>query len=154
MGKQTPWSITMLQTKNSFSGAVALGHAIGNSGARIIVSLVHGLKTGEYGAAGICNGVSRCALSRSVSDLFPGWRCICPCHPEVVKGIAWQCTVNNHLFLTQTYFISILMYATLSDVRKWKPLGLPPNAFQAHTLTLKMFAPLSSVESVTSARQL
>ena len=40
------------------SGAVALGHAIGNSGSRIIVSLVHGLKSGEYGAAGICNGVS------------------------------------------------------------------------------------------------
>ncbi|EIW82381.1 peroxisomal 3-ketoacyl-CoA-thiolase [Coniophora puteana RWD-64-598 SS2] len=41
---------------NVNGGAVALGHAIGNSGARIIVSLVHGLKTGEYGAAGICNG--------------------------------------------------------------------------------------------------
>jgi acetyl-CoA C-acetyltransferase len=40
------------------SGAVALGHAIGNSGARIVVSLVHALKSGEYGAAGICNGVS------------------------------------------------------------------------------------------------
>jgi hypothetical protein len=39
------------------SGAVALGHAIGNSGSRIIVSLVHALKAGEYGAAGICNGV-------------------------------------------------------------------------------------------------
>ena len=42
----------------SSSGAVALGHAIGNSGSRIIVSMVHGLKSGEYGAAGICNGVS------------------------------------------------------------------------------------------------
>lgn len=39
------------------SGAVALGHAIGNSGSRIVVSLVHALKSGEYGAAGICNGV-------------------------------------------------------------------------------------------------
>jgi acetyl-CoA acetyltransferase len=39
------------------SGAVALGHAIGNSGARITVSLVHALKSGQYGAAGICNGV-------------------------------------------------------------------------------------------------
>lgn len=36
---------------------MALGHAIGNSGSRIIVSLVHALKAGEYGAAGICNGV-------------------------------------------------------------------------------------------------
>ncbi|KAF8271753.1 thiolase [Lactarius quietus] len=41
---------------NVNGGAVALGHAIGNSGARIIVSLVHALKAGEYGAAGICNG--------------------------------------------------------------------------------------------------
>jgi acetyl-CoA C-acetyltransferase len=41
---------------NVDGGAVALGHAIGNSGSRIIVSLVHALKTGEYGAAGICNG--------------------------------------------------------------------------------------------------
>ncbi|KAI0269279.1 Thiolase, N-terminal domain-containing protein [Gloeopeniophorella convolvens] len=41
---------------NINGGAVALGHAIGNSGSRIIVSLVHTLKSGEYGAAGICNG--------------------------------------------------------------------------------------------------
>ncbi|KAI0676835.1 peroxisomal 3-ketoacyl-CoA-thiolase [Trametes maxima] len=41
---------------NPLGGAVALGHAIGNSGARIIVTLVHSLKSGEYGAAGICNG--------------------------------------------------------------------------------------------------
>ncbi|KAH9843817.1 acetyl-CoA acetyltransferase [Rhodofomes roseus] len=41
---------------NVNGGAVALGHAIGNSGSRIIVSLVHALKSGEYGAAGVCNG--------------------------------------------------------------------------------------------------
>lgn len=41
---------------NVDGGAVALGHAIGNSGSRIVVSLVHALKPGEYGAAGICNG--------------------------------------------------------------------------------------------------
>lgn len=41
---------------NVNGGAVALGHAIGNSGSRIIVTLVHSLKSGEYGAAGICNG--------------------------------------------------------------------------------------------------
>ncbi len=41
---------------NVNGGAVALGHAIGNSGARIVVSLVHALKPGEYGAAGVCNG--------------------------------------------------------------------------------------------------
>ncbi|KAH7103023.1 thiolase [Auriculariales sp. MPI-PUGE-AT-0066] len=41
---------------NVNGGAVALGHAIGNSGCRIVVSLVHALKAGEYGAAGVCNG--------------------------------------------------------------------------------------------------
>ncbi|KAI0723412.1 thiolase [Earliella scabrosa] len=44
---------------NVNGGAVALGHAVGNSGSRIVVSLIHSLKSGEYGAAGICNGVSR-----------------------------------------------------------------------------------------------
>ncbi|KAI0733358.1 acetyl-CoA acetyltransferase [Fomitopsis betulina] len=41
---------------NVNGGAVALGHAIGNSGSRIIVTLVHALKSGQYGAAGVCNG--------------------------------------------------------------------------------------------------
>jgi len=41
---------------NVNGGAVALGHAIGSSGSRIVVSLVHALKSGEYGAAGVCNG--------------------------------------------------------------------------------------------------
>jgi len=41
---------------NVNGGAVALGHAIGSSGSRIVVSLVHALKPGEYGAAGVCNG--------------------------------------------------------------------------------------------------
>ncbi len=39
-------------------GAVALGHPLGSSGSRIIVTLVNVLKQngGKYGAAGICNG--------------------------------------------------------------------------------------------------
>ena len=39
-------------------GAVALGHPIGASGARIAVTLLHVLreKRGKVGAAGICNG--------------------------------------------------------------------------------------------------
>jgi len=41
---------------NVNGGAVALGHAIGNSGCRIVVSLIHALKEGQYGAAGVCNG--------------------------------------------------------------------------------------------------
>jgi hypothetical protein len=53
----------------TFSGAVALGHAIGNSGSRIVVSLVHALKSGEYGAAGICNGVSFVFLPVSIRML-------------------------------------------------------------------------------------
>lgn len=42
---------------NVNGGAVALGHAIGNSGSRIVVSLVHALQPGQHGVAGICNGV-------------------------------------------------------------------------------------------------
>jgi acetyl-CoA C-acetyltransferase len=43
---------------NVNGGAVALGHPLGASGARIIVTLIHVLQqnNGKYGAAGICNG--------------------------------------------------------------------------------------------------
>lgn len=39
-------------------GAVSLGHPLGNSGSRIVVTLINVLKQndGKYGAAGICNG--------------------------------------------------------------------------------------------------
>ncbi len=43
---------------NVHGGAVSLGHPLGCSGARILVSLIHILHeyNGTYGAAGICNG--------------------------------------------------------------------------------------------------
>ncbi len=43
---------------NVHGGAVSLGHPLGCSGARIIVTLIHVLKqnAGKIGAAGICNG--------------------------------------------------------------------------------------------------
>uniref|UniRef100_A0AC34G706 Thiolase C-terminal domain-containing protein n=1 Tax=Panagrolaimus sp. ES5 TaxID=591445 RepID=A0AC34G706_9BILA len=41
---------------NVQGGAVALGHPIGMSGARIVATLVHQLRSGEYGIAAICNG--------------------------------------------------------------------------------------------------
>lgn len=41
---------------NVQGGAVALGHPIGMSGARIVTTLVHQLREGEYGVAAICNG--------------------------------------------------------------------------------------------------
>lgn len=43
---------------NVFGGAVALGHPIGASGARILLNLINILKIkgGRYGLAGICNG--------------------------------------------------------------------------------------------------
>jgi acetyl-CoA C-acetyltransferase len=43
---------------NVNGGAVSLGHPLGASGARIIVTLIHALKQngGKIGAAGICNG--------------------------------------------------------------------------------------------------
>ncbi len=43
---------------NVNGGAVALGHPLGCSGARIVVTLIHALRKrgGRYGMAGICNG--------------------------------------------------------------------------------------------------
>ena len=43
---------------NINGGAVSLGHPLGNSGSRILVTLIHVLKqnNGKYGGAGICNG--------------------------------------------------------------------------------------------------
>ncbi len=47
-----------LEKINVYGGAVAMGHPIGASGARILVSLVHILQqeNGKYGVAAICNG--------------------------------------------------------------------------------------------------
>lgn len=43
---------------NAHGGAVSIGHPLGASGARIIVTLINVLRhnKGKYGAAGICNG--------------------------------------------------------------------------------------------------
>jgi len=43
---------------NVKGGAVAIGHPLGASGARILVTLIHVLRQNgaKYGAAGICNG--------------------------------------------------------------------------------------------------
>ena len=43
---------------NTNGGAVSLGHPLGASGARIVVTLLHVLQqnNGKYGVAGICNG--------------------------------------------------------------------------------------------------
>lgn len=60
-------NVTMANTKllgldaskvNAFGGAVALGHPVGASGARIVCTLISVLKNkgAKYGAAGICNG--------------------------------------------------------------------------------------------------
>jgi acetyl-CoA C-acetyltransferase len=41
---------------NVAGGGVALGHPIGSSGCRILVTLIHLLQKGELGCAAICNG--------------------------------------------------------------------------------------------------
>lgn len=41
---------------NPSGGAIPLGHAIGSSGSRILTTMLHRLKDGEYGCAAICNG--------------------------------------------------------------------------------------------------
>ena len=55
---------------NVHGGAVSLGHPLGCSGARIIVTLLHVLKqnNGKLGAAGICNGGG--GASAMVVELF------------------------------------------------------------------------------------
>lgn len=46
------------ETVNVNGGAVSLGHPLGSSGSRIVVTLINVLKqnAGKFGAAGICNG--------------------------------------------------------------------------------------------------
>ena len=46
------------ETVNVNGGAVSLGHPLGSSGSRIVVTLINVLKQngGKFGAAGICNG--------------------------------------------------------------------------------------------------
>jgi len=41
---------------NVLGGGVSLGHPIGSSGSRILVTLVHALKSQDYGVAAVCNG--------------------------------------------------------------------------------------------------
>lgn len=41
---------------NVLGGGVSLGHPIGSSGCRIVVTLAHALKPGQYGCAAVCNG--------------------------------------------------------------------------------------------------
>lgn len=55
---------------NVHGGAVSIGHPLGCSGARIIVTLINVLKAnnGKYGAAGICNGGG--GASAMVIELF------------------------------------------------------------------------------------
>ena len=46
---------------NIYGGAIALGHALGSSGARMLVTLVHALRRrgGRYGLATMCVGVGQ-----------------------------------------------------------------------------------------------
>ncbi|KIW65949.1 hypothetical protein PV04_08162 [Phialophora macrospora] len=41
---------------NLLGGAISIGHALGSSGSRILTTLLHQLKPGDYGCAAICNG--------------------------------------------------------------------------------------------------
>lgn len=41
---------------NELGGAIALGHALGSSGSRLLTTLVHHLAVGEYGVVALCNG--------------------------------------------------------------------------------------------------
>ncbi|XP_047268340.1 probable acetyl-CoA acetyltransferase, cytosolic 2 [Capsicum annuum] len=56
---------------NAHGGAVSLGHPLGCSGARILVTLLGVLKhkNGKFGVAGICNGGG--GASALVVELMP-----------------------------------------------------------------------------------
>ncbi len=56
---------------NVHGGAVALGHPLGCSGARILVTLISALQQrgGRYGVAGICNGGG--GASAMVVEMMP-----------------------------------------------------------------------------------
>lgn len=41
---------------NVHGGAIALGHALGSSGSRILTTLLYSLQPGQFGVAAICNG--------------------------------------------------------------------------------------------------
>ncbi|KAI3331799.1 acetyl-CoA c-acyltransferase [Xylariaceae sp. AK1471] len=53
---------------NPLGGAISLGHALGSSGSRILTTLLHQLKPGEYGVAAICNG-GGCATAMVVQRI-------------------------------------------------------------------------------------
>lgn len=49
--------LTLDLTKvNTRGGGVSLGHPLGSSGSRILVTLTHALQPGQYGVAAVCNG--------------------------------------------------------------------------------------------------
>jgi 3-oxoadipyl-CoA thiolase len=50
---------------NPSGGAIALGHPIGSSGARLVATLLHGLRGGQRGLASLCIGVGQ-----GISTLF------------------------------------------------------------------------------------
>ncbi|KIX99419.1 uncharacterized protein Z520_04995 [Fonsecaea multimorphosa CBS 102226] len=58
MLRPVPHQILGLQDAklNVLGGAIALGHALGSSGARILTTLLHQLRIGDYGLAALCNG--------------------------------------------------------------------------------------------------
>lgn len=58
MTRSSHFQILNLDTAkvNPRGGAIALGHALGSSGTRILTTLLHQLEIGEYGVAAICNG--------------------------------------------------------------------------------------------------
>jgi acetyl-CoA C-acetyltransferase len=66
------------QQVNVNGGAIALGHPLGMSGARLVVSLLHELKRrgGRYGLATLCVGVGQgqAALFERSSTPDPGSR--------------------------------------------------------------------------------
>lgn len=121
------------RSQQTCSGAVALGHAIGNSGSRIIVSMIHGLKAGEYGAAGICNGVSPAPeLTASAfhnNFLSEGRCCICSRYSETIGILEY---IRVHVLLSCLYHPNNLLYAWHPIVAVFPKQSVPGRNSEAH----------------------
>ena len=63
-GVQKAWGKIPYEKLNVNGGGIALGHPVGSSGSRIVVTLSHELKRrqGRYGLASLCVGGGRSAL--------------------------------------------------------------------------------------------
>ncbi|KAJ0018631.1 hypothetical protein Pint_09412 [Pistacia integerrima] len=110
---------------NAHGGAVSLGHPLGCSGARILVTLLGVLrhKNGKYGVGGICNGgggASALVLELMFINTNTQFRSICKAN----WSRALLCTASNSLF-TPSMKLNRLSNASVAQISEICPLQPP-----------------------------